>query len=271
MEDIFQKATEYLTEKLNKHDKISEEEMRYIFFASILEKRQLSPADIRLEYPHPDMARAKVDTYINLPDFSAVIEFKYDRMSPDHPNSGVTGKAGKIFNDFYRLISFPVSYELRIFVYLTDPEMVKYRQLSELFKLRKGEALEITQKDVEEKPNTIQKSIRGDLYVGIECIWRAELPKDHIILIFKINNPKIDWDELGEMDIEDLEIVLKKLGDPEADSAYIYGDEQDLRDYIIDEHNPELFSQFHSEGQDYDYSPMHPNETVEDFYDHEDY
>jgi len=78
----------------------------------------------------------------------------------------------------------------------------------------------------------------------------------------------IDCDELAEMNKKELLSLLKELGDTKNTSLY---DKQELLDYIIDEYADDCFSQLHSEGRDYDYSNMHPDETVDDFEDHEDF
>ncbi|MBE9561921.1 MAG: hypothetical protein IMF12_03515 [Proteobacteria bacterium] len=77
---------------------------------------------------------------------------------------------------------------------------------------------------------------------------------------------EFDCNDLAEMNEEKLKKLLLHLGYTE-DTPLL--DKQDLLDIIIDEYARECFSQLHSEGQDYDYSPWHPDETVEEFKDHE--
>jgi hypothetical protein len=79
---------------------------------------------------------------------------------------------------------------------------------------------------------------------------------------------QIDCDELAEMNEQELCELLADLGDSE-DTTLL--EKQDILDHIIDQYAPRCFAQLHSEGRDYDYGNMHPDETVDEFQDHEDY
>jgi hypothetical protein len=78
---------------------------------------------------------------------------------------------------------------------------------------------------------------------------------------------KIDCDELAEMSKEELSELLVRLGDNEDTTLW---DEQELLDHIIETYAMDCFERLHSEGRDEDYSSLHPDETTEEFEDHED-
>ncbi len=76
---------ESLLEERFKIDKnISEDTIRYLFFSSAILSDSAKPNDIFLEYPHPQIEKAKIDTYINFKNEKQdwVIEFKFDREIP---------------------------------------------------------------------------------------------------------------------------------------------------------------------------------------------
>jgi hypothetical protein len=79
---------------------------------------------------------------------------------------------------------------------------------------------------------------------------------------------RIDCDELATMNENNLRMLLQELEFSEDTSLW---SRQELLDYIIDEYADHCFHQLHSEGRDYNYSDMHPDETLEEFEEHEDY
>lgn len=77
-------------------------------------------------------------------------------------------------------------------------------------------------------------------------------------------------DRILEMDEEELRSFL--IDECGADDTIVPLDEMDknaLIDYIADNYHPEII-ELHSECQGGDYNSMHPDETEEEFHDHED-
>src|SRR5437899_2686070 len=106
----------------------TEDSIRYTFFAALLAETALKPNDIVLEYPHPQIHGAKIDTFI--PSYNGkpvAIEFKYDRLIPSGAAIPRPQNAGELFKDIWRLMQFaPVTEANRILVFCTDAIMIKY-------------------------------------------------------------------------------------------------------------------------------------------------
>lgn len=74
-------------------------------------------------------------------------------------------------------------------------------------------------------------------------------------------------DDLAEMTTDELQQLIDDTGDLEETTTW---DRQAILDYIIDKYAPHCIS-LHSETKNDDYIDMHPDETAEEFDDHEDY
>ena len=71
---------------------------------SSLLRNNIDPDAVILEFPHPEIPRAKIDTW--MPDFhgrAVAIEFRYDWGAPGGTNSNKTQRAGAVFEDLRRL------------------------------------------------------------------------------------------------------------------------------------------------------------------------
>ena len=139
-----------LRSRLDKDIFTTEDSVRYTFFAALLESGELQPENMILEFPHPHIARAQIDTWIPSHNKETLaIEFKYDRQIPSKKNMPRTQKAGAIFNDLRRLTMLAARGDTRcLIVYLTDKEMAVYLSnpengLSDFLGLRPGQALKI--------------------------------------------------------------------------------------------------------------------------------
>lgn len=81
-------------------------------------------------------------------------------------------------------------------------------------------------------------------------------------------------EEIQDMDQDGLQAYIAEQNDEiglDLDLDEIDGAEiQTLLDFIADHIHPELVGELHSECQDGDFSSMHPDETSEEFHDHED-
>ena len=67
---------------------------------------EVPPERVVLEYPHPNILGAKIDTVVVGEDHKMRIaaEFKFERGNPSEINHPRTRKAGAVFADFVRLL-----------------------------------------------------------------------------------------------------------------------------------------------------------------------
>ena len=136
----------------------TEDSVRYKLFASLL-RNGVEPDEVVLEFPHPAIPRAKVDTW--LPDFEGTpvaIEFKYDRDPPSGTNLPKTQKAGALFADLRRL-QLLSDRAAAYLAYLTTNDMDVYfnnprHGHRELYELPPGHSLEIGESYFVDKPAT---------------------------------------------------------------------------------------------------------------------
>jgi len=124
------------------------------------------------------------------------MECKYDRKMPSGHNSPRPHKAGKIFNDLFRLASFSNEKNIiKWFIYVTDEEMIKYfnnlsNKLYGFFNLTIGKILVINNSYIKNKSETFIKAINtNDIEeIKIKCILDNNLASEHRIKIFEVIN-----------------------------------------------------------------------------------
>lgn len=193
MKELFEDFSTLLRERLIK-TQTTEDSVRYTFFAALLRKTNIAPHEVILEYPHPKIPRAKVDTYIpSTPERKGLIlEFKYDRQIPSKKNLPRPKKAGNLFKDIRRLIQFDVdSNSTRWLIYLTDNEMTSYFRnkrngLIEFFELPVGDTLRVDKEFISSKSDTFRDAIGGSINADIKCILNQGMPKQHEVRIYEI-------------------------------------------------------------------------------------
>jgi hypothetical protein len=118
-----------LNERLLDGAHMSEDNVRYSFYLSAIQIGKLYHTDVALEYPHPAISGAQIDTYICGDEYpqGIAIEFKYDRCNPGGTNQNRTQRAGNFLADIFRLNLIPENLaEDKFFIYLTDDEMSSY-------------------------------------------------------------------------------------------------------------------------------------------------
>ena len=118
-------AVPLIERRLGQRAAFSEDDFRHLVIRG-LHKVGVGARRVELEYPHPAILRAMVDTVIldakGAPE--TAIEFKYHRGIPSGGNLPRTQFAGQLIADFARLRDFPNVH--RFVVYLTDGEMFGY-------------------------------------------------------------------------------------------------------------------------------------------------
>jgi len=189
-----------LKERFDNNVYTTERNITYTFFATMVMFDYYKPHEILLEYNHPNIkGYKKVDTYIKSNDNKngLVMECKYDRKMPSGHNSPRPQKAGKIFNDFFRLASFTNDENvIKWLIYLTDEEMTNYfnnveNKLNDFFNLAKGAILIIDDEYLKNKSQTFNGGIdtNGISKINIKCIFQNDLPNNHKIKIYEVEIP----------------------------------------------------------------------------------
>jgi hypothetical protein len=196
MKKVFAEFSILLNTRLKNSVFTSEDSVRYTFFAALLHTAKIAPHEIILEFPHPCISGAQIDTYV--PSTSdrkgLVIEFKYDRQPPGGRNMPRTQNAGEVFNDVYRLACFeedPLAD--RLLIYLADAEMAGYlsnsrNQLTDFFQLASGHQLRVDKRYLETKAITFQRCIGGSLNAALTGLWQEALPNNHHLRIYQITS-----------------------------------------------------------------------------------
>ncbi len=162
MKSIFTDFAGLLETRLRRDVPTTEDSVRYTLFASLL-RNQVEPHSIVLEYSHPEIRRARIDTWLT--DFqgrAVAIEFKYDRDPPGGKNPPTTQKAGALFADLRRL-HLVSGCAAAYLVYLTTKPMDVYlsspaRGHRKLYELPPGESLAIGPRYFADKPATFRRA-----------------------------------------------------------------------------------------------------------------
>lgn len=195
MQKIFQDFTREIGERLSSGIHTTEDSIRYTFFYCLTQSGY-SPADILLEYPHPALRNARVDTYVPAKNGNQgmVVEFKYDRSIPSGNNTPRTQKAGKVFADLFRLAQFDDGASLsKYFIYVTDVEMATYflncpNNLDTFFQLPPGKTLTIDRPYIENHASTFTKSIGCPLTdCSVTSVIRDDFGSDAWLRIYQID------------------------------------------------------------------------------------
>jgi hypothetical protein len=191
MENVFNDFIILLKKRFELGIFTTEDSIRYTFFYALISKGSVLPHEIILEYPHPAIQRAEIDTYI--PSFqgtSLAIEFKYDREIPSGQAIPKPQNAGELFKDMDRLARFNSNSDLkRIQVYVADRLMVTYFNNPEnghkdFFSLRQG--LKIEESYLAGKPKTFVNSLKARPSFEILCLLSEKLPGEHELRIFQV-------------------------------------------------------------------------------------
>ena len=169
----------------------TEDSVRYTFFAALL-RNGVAPDEVVLEFPHPRIPRAEVDTW--MPDFhgtAVAMEFKYDRDLPGGKNPPKTQKAGAVFKDLrrLRLLADVASCYL---VYVTTREMdVYFRNPSngheQFYDLLPGNSVRIGESYFAGKPQTLLRTLGGTFDARVTGVMKRSLGS-HSLRVYRVNS-----------------------------------------------------------------------------------
>lgn len=185
--------SEMLNRRLIRGVPTTEDSVRYTFYSAVCHSLRLSPEEVILEYDHPYIFGARIDTWIcSQHDKPYAIEFKYDRPGPSKTNQPLTQKAGHIFKDVFRLATLHNSLLINaIFVYLTTLEMVKYFSntksgISEFYNLAPGMELEIESSYLDSRAITLRRAAGEIVPCRVRTLLSRTLSNEHQLRVFEI-------------------------------------------------------------------------------------
>ncbi len=172
----------------------TEDSVRYTFFASML-YNNVEPDTVILEFPHPNIPKAKIDTW--MPNFhgnAVAIEFKYDRDPPGGKNQPKTQKAGSAFRDLRRLQLINTNpYAARYFVYVTTKKMDTYFRNpdnghKEIYELPPCRSVNIKESYFSDKPKSFMDKLEEPFEAKITNALKSSLPGDHFLRIYEVGS-----------------------------------------------------------------------------------
>ena len=193
MDEVLAEFSRLLRRRLELGTFTTEDAVRYTFFYALLSKGRVQPHEIILEWPHPNIARTQIDTYVaSSSGMSLAIEFKYDREIPSGQAIPKPQNAGELFKDMdwlVRIADYPSM--RRILVYLANRLMVTYFSNAEnghtsFFGLGKGTRLRVDDSYLIGKPATFVKSLGVQPRFQLECLWSESMPKQHELRVYEV-------------------------------------------------------------------------------------
>ena len=192
MENVIAAFTDLLRIRFERGVVTTEDSNRYTFFAALLTKTALKPHDIVLEYPHPQLPGAKIDTFIPSCEGRPVaLDFEDVCATPSGEAISRPLNAGELFEDIRRLEQFePSTKAERILVFCTDANMAKYFRHPikghTFFDLMKGDRLSIDETYLAGKPATFLGALGAELRAEIECRCAESLPLGHELRVYGV-------------------------------------------------------------------------------------
>jgi hypothetical protein len=198
--EVAKRFAQFLEMRLRLGTCQSEDCVRYSFFAALLD-HGVPQERVVLEFSHPAVARKKIDAVVLDGDLRPVvcIEFKYDRIQPSETNQARTYKAGVVFSDFVKLLSFPGEVG-RFVVYLTDGELARYfrnsTRLSAFFDLQPGRELIIGSEWFRPLSATFRDAVkelgRWPGNVAVTALLRQEFRGDRYLRVYSVGQVRSD-------------------------------------------------------------------------------
>lgn len=195
IDDVFQQFAEMLEKRFSKGTITTEDSVRYTFFYCLTARWNISPSDIVLEYPHPGISGAEVDTYVMPRNAQPgmAFEFKFDRSIPSGRNLPRPRKAGKVFADIFRLADFNAGNGVQLFfVYVTDNEMAAYlrnpsNQLADFFNMTPGQRLVINRQYIEKHSKTFVDAAGNIIDCEVICRLNKEFDSSFWLRVYEID------------------------------------------------------------------------------------
>lgn len=191
--DAFAEFARLLGDRIRAGVHTTEDSVRYTFYSALSTGGRFSHTEIVLEYPHPTIPNAEIDTLVQPKDGqSAAIEFKYDRGNKGGTNQNRTQRAGSVLADVFRLVRVPKEEVAahRYFVYVTDAEMAGYfknpsNRLNQFFEANSRTALNAGlfagfAQTLRTKIEAFISDCEG------RCAFAADLPGEHCLRVWHV-------------------------------------------------------------------------------------
>lgn len=180
---------ELLRLRLASHVPTTEDSVRYTFFAALL-ATGIAPEEVVLEYKHPSIPNALIDT-VRLDNLrvATAIEFKYHRVA--NSTSPKPQKAGDLLHDISRLLQLPEPIG-RYLVYVTDADMADYlakpqHGLRDLFLLPVSHTIRVDAGYFAARCQTlVTRAGSWPATAAILCRHAAPLPQDHVLRVYGV-------------------------------------------------------------------------------------
>ena len=190
MHSIFTDFARLLKVRFARRIPTTEDSVRYTLFASLLHNN-VEPDEVILEFPHPKIPRAEVDTW--MPDFrgeAVAIEFKYDRDLPGGKNLPKTQKAGAVFKDLRRL-QLLTDVASCYLVYVTTSEMDVYFRNprnghEQLYELLPGNSVDIGDSYFSDRPGTFLRVAGGAFEANVMSVMKQSF-SGHNLRVYRVN------------------------------------------------------------------------------------
>lgn len=192
MIEIFEEFGKLLDQRFELGVVTTEDSVRYTFFAALLDAG-VKPYQVVLEYPHPAIERAKIDTWLpSYKEGSVAFEFKYDRDPPGGKNQPKTQKAGYVFKDLHRQVQVAKGVGIRsYFIYVTSEEMAVYFRnpnngYVDFWELKQGAELEIDENYFSNKPSTFLNTLGGTFQANVVGAFCRALSRGNYLRAYEV-------------------------------------------------------------------------------------
>lgn len=182
-----------LAERLKEGSYTTEDAVRYCFHLGLLQESVVPHHRIILEFPHPSVNGAEVDTWIEPTEKEKglAVEFKYDRKLPGQGTINKTQRAGKVFHDLYRLSKISTDYT-RVFIYVATREMnIYFRNSAELnmfYDPPVGASFVFPRNTIEQCARVLVEAAGPGPDLNLSLEFMRPLPEEHEVRIYQINN-----------------------------------------------------------------------------------
>ncbi|GAA1651162.1 hypothetical protein ACFQY4_26475 [Catellatospora bangladeshensis] len=123
--DVWQAVAQELAHHRNAGlgDLLTEDVVRFAS-ARALVAAGVDPAQLRYEWPHPDLKGSRIDLVVGAGMPGALVEFKFPR-EPNEVNAAWTMALGEVLKDFYRLAVYSATAD-RVFVLAETDRLGRY-------------------------------------------------------------------------------------------------------------------------------------------------
>jgi hypothetical protein len=189
---VFENFVNMLTQRFEAEVRTTEDSVRYTYFAALLE-HGIRPEHVILEYPHPEILNAEIDTWIQIsPQAPIALEFKYHRNPPNARHQAKTMNAGSLFRDIGRLRQLNAATNATCyFVYVTTREMAVYFMNSangwgNFFSLIPESEMLIEAAWFENRPLTFKRKLGEPFNVRLTSVYSHNFPSDRYVRVFRI-------------------------------------------------------------------------------------